>query len=204
MGSVYIVRHGQTDWNLQRRLQGQQNPKLNNVGRTLAGSIATYFMHHAQNIDLIYSSTLDRAVETATIIARYLHLPVRFSVFLREMCFGKLEGKLESEVSDELAKFLAKKSLYKFPEGESYDDVSARVHGVTSKIRLISQTQNVVVVGHQGVNRAILGSLLQLPKKTFVKIDQPHHVIFEITQTNMLVSHDVHKKIQKPIFSPLE
>lgn len=194
MGSIFIVRHGQTDWNLQRRLQGQQNPQLNAVGKSLAIDMTEYLIRHAQNINLIYSSTLDRAVETAKIIARYFKTRCVQRKDFNEMSFGELEGQLESAISSELEKYLKNKANYQFPGGENYDQVFTRVKKLSKRILFESQKFNVLIVGHQAVNRAILGALLDLPKDIFVNIDQPHHHIFEITQTKMLFCHDIEKK----------
>lgn len=195
MGKIFLVRHGQTEWNLQKRLQGQKNPGLNHVGKNQALKIARYLKRNEEFIDIIYSSSLQRSRETAEIIAQHITTTQLFRrKELNEMCYGELEGRLESEISLELDRYLRDKANYQFPGGENYDQVLARVKKITKKILAKCQKSNVLIVGHQAVNRAILGSLLDLPKEVFVDIDQPHHHIFEVTQTKMFFCHDVEKK----------
>lgn len=200
MGKIYIARHGQTDWNLQRRIQGQQNPKLNALGKSVAIDMAKYLMRHTQNINLIYTSALDRAVETATIIAQQFKTRYFQRKDFNEMCFGELEGRLESDISSELKEYLDNKANYQFPGGESYDQVSVRVKKLAKRILLESQKCNVLIVGHQAVGRTILGSLLDFPKEIFVNIDQPHHLIFEITERRSLLCHDIEKKKRSRLY----
>lgn len=193
MGKIFLVRHGQTVWNLHKRLQGQKNSRLTQLGKRQASKIAKYLRDY-DHIDLTYSSPLDRSRKTAKIIAQHFKTRCFQRKDFNEMSFGELEGQLESEVSSELEKYLKNKANYQFPGGENYDQVLTRVKKLAKRILFESQKFNVLIVGHQAVNRAILGSLLNLPKDIFVNIDQSHHHIFEITQTKMLFCHDIEKK----------
>lgn len=197
MGAIFLARHGETSWNLQKRIQGQKNPKLVQSGKNQAKTIAMYLREYT-HIDLIYSSTLARSLETAKIISRYFKVPVIKSKNLSEMNFGKLEGKLESEVALELKKYLKNKTKYQFPKGENYDLVLKRVKKVVREILTESGKFNVLIVSHQAVNRAVLGALLNLPKEVFVNINHPHNFIYEIKERKESLIHDMkNKKIKK-------
>jgi 2,3-bisphosphoglycerate-dependent phosphoglycerate mutase len=98
---LWFVRHGQTDWNVEGRLQGWLDVPLNHVGRQQAERLA----HAIRNVPIqqIFSSDLIRARETAQIIARGRTCPVRLEPLLRERRFGLLEGRRRSELTGRLS-----------------------------------------------------------------------------------------------------
>lgn len=97
MTTIGLVRHGITDWNIQGIAQGSSDVPLNETGRQQAESLASRLAAE-ENWDLIISSDLSRAKETAEIIGRKLHLPVsHFDTRLRERSGGKIEGTTEEE-----------------------------------------------------------------------------------------------------------
>ena len=93
---IYLVRHGQTEWNLERRLQGQLDVPLNETGRNEAVLCAKQLS--SVKIDNIISSDLSRAKETAVIINKSLLLPVTFDARLKELNCGNLQGNVIKEV----------------------------------------------------------------------------------------------------------
>ena len=97
--SFYFIRHGQTDWNAERRLQGSKDIPLNNIGIEQANSAIPYFKN--LGIDLVYSSPLKRAYKTGQIIAEAIDAPLKTHENLRERSFGSNEGRLSSEVKEE-------------------------------------------------------------------------------------------------------
>jgi len=96
MTAIGWVRHGVTDWNLERRAQGQTDVPLNEIGREQAHALAERLKAEPA-WDVIYSSDLSRALETAETIGRALGLPVVTDVRLREMSFGTMEGTTPEE-----------------------------------------------------------------------------------------------------------
>lgn len=198
MGKIFLVRHGETYWNLEKRLQGRKNSRLTKNGEGQALKIARYLRNY-EEVDLIYTSTLGRSLQMARMIAKHLKKPLIKNESLVEMSFGKLEGKLESRVASELERYLKNKANYKFPDGEDYGMVYERVRKTLKEILTKSREFNILIVGHQAVNRAILGVLLALPKETFVNIDHPHHLIYEVTRKKKLFYHDVVDKKRKKL-----
>ena len=97
--SFYFIRHGQTDWNLEGRMQGRTDIPLNETEREQARAAILYSKN--LNIDLIVSSPLKRAFETAEIIGQALNLKVETHQDLQERHFGSNEGRLTSEIKAE-------------------------------------------------------------------------------------------------------
>ena len=139
---IYIVRHGETDWNAQEKIQGKMRVPLNKKGRQQAENIA----NHLKNIsiDTFYVSPLERALETASIIAKY-HPHAVFTKIpeLKEQSFGDLEGKLIADIIDMHPAFDWKKSLH-YPDfhpggGESLHDIHKRISEFAKKISKTSK-----------------------------------------------------------------
>jgi 2,3-bisphosphoglycerate-dependent phosphoglycerate mutase len=98
MTEIIFIRHGMTDWNIERRAQGQSDIPLNNEGRKQARQLATRLKN--SKWDLIFSSDLSRASETASIVADSLGLVVQTDQRLREKHKGETEGTtLEERIS---------------------------------------------------------------------------------------------------------
>lgn len=87
---IGFIRHGNTDWNIERRAQGQKDIPLNETGRKQADALAKRLQHEAWEV--IYSSDLSRAAETAKAVATVLGLEVHKDIRLREKSWGQLEG----------------------------------------------------------------------------------------------------------------
>ncbi|TBL81163.1 histidine phosphatase family protein [Paenibacillus thalictri] len=96
MTTVTFVRHGNTDWNIENRVQGHMNNPLNHTGRAQAAAVAKRLA--AEAWDVFYSSDLLRTRETAEIIATELKMPfIEYDARLREIGKGQLEGTIEKE-----------------------------------------------------------------------------------------------------------
>lgn len=156
MTLISLVRHGQTDWNLDRRIQGSTDIPLNETGRAHARDAATILAdgtHHA-----IYASPLVRAHETAQIIAGELGLAEPELVpDLREREFGEAEGMLVADYIERYGDWHAE-----VPQAESFAQVAERaltaldVIARASRRRSAPAAESVIVVAHGGVIRALL------------------------------------------------
>ena len=98
MKKFYIFRHGQTDWNAQKRMQGLRDMPLNQKGKDQAYNLIPFL--EKEKVNIIYSSPLKRAKETAE-IASNKKIPIQYSDKLKERDFGILEGKTQPEVRHE-------------------------------------------------------------------------------------------------------
>lgn len=93
---IILIRHGETAWNAERRLQGHIDIGLNAEGERQAGALASALAN--ERLDAIVSSDLQRAHQTATAVARLHGLPVQTDPALRERCYGGFEGMLYAEI----------------------------------------------------------------------------------------------------------
>lgn len=146
---LYIVRHGQTDWNLEHRIQGQSDIPLNSTGRAQATQVATELSRF--NLKYIISSDLSRAAETAQIIGDALRINVEYDPRLREYDFGNLTGRVRQELDAQTIKsFFA--APVKF-DAEPFEHAFARVGEF---LRSVDYGKNILVVTHGGVINFVL------------------------------------------------
>ena len=125
-----LVRHGQTDWNLAGRYQGQSDVPLNENGRAEAHALAKQLQE--QPFIAIYTSDLKRAKETAEIIGVFLRLPVILEPRLREINQGEWEGQLVEVIQARYAALWERRTVdpagVRPPGGETVGEVARRVH----------------------------------------------------------------------------
>ena len=149
MTLIYFVRHGETEWNLNRRIQGRTDIPLNETGRDQARE--TGRLLSSRRWDLIVSSPLSRAFETASIIAEELGMP-RPEVLrdVEERNYGDAEGltyeQIERQFPDDAP----------VPGRESRDEVTARVIPAIVDLAERHPGQSILVVTHGGVIRSVL------------------------------------------------
>jgi broad specificity phosphatase PhoE len=158
MTYLWLVRHGQTDWNVQGRWQGQtpDAPPLNAAGlaqaQALAEQLADQVARDGTAFAAIYSSDLLRARQTAEIIARRLGLPVQLDARLREVHLGVWEGMLGDEVALRYVAELDERRRdpvhSRPPQGESIYEVAARVGQAFDAIARAHPDQHVIVISH--------------------------------------------------------
>jgi broad specificity phosphatase PhoE len=159
MTKFYLIRHGQTDWNLTGRWQGQSPdaPPLNETGRVQALAILDQLPH--EDISVIYCSDLLRARQTAEVIAEPLGLMVVLDPRLREMNLGAWEGMLSRDIEVQYPRELEERIQNPFeahaPQGESPREVAERVLAVVDEIARKHPNDSVLIVSH-GVALAII------------------------------------------------
>jgi alpha-ribazole phosphatase len=150
---LYLIRHGQTDWNLNHRFQGQSDVSLNGTGMEQVLKIAQRLSN--VNIDAIYSSDLRRAIQTAEEIAKYFKLSLNTDSRWREQSFGAWEGltfsEMQAAASDLLKAWRADPLHNSPPQGETLIQLSARVEAALSELKMRHAGQNVLLVSHGGV-----------------------------------------------------
>lgn len=159
---LIIVRHGESLFNVEHRVQGWKDAPLTEKGKAQAEQVAARLKD--MKIDTIYSSDLRRAMETAKIIDRFHDLGVKPVQDFREQCFGELEGMLKSDADKKRPDaFENRKKDPHFvmpgPGGESFDMMAERVKKALDKIIESRSDQTVLIVTHGGPKRAILYKL---------------------------------------------
>ncbi|MCZ8292416.1 MAG: histidine phosphatase family protein [Hylemonella sp.] len=159
---LYLVRHGQTAWNLEKRLQGATDNVLNETGRRQATELAPRLA--GVKFSHIYSSGLKRAQETAAAFAG--STPVTALPALNERSFGKFEGIFEDERSAALyAEFGRRGSVLTdaLDGGESLQSQADRVKTAVREITARHRSGSIAIVAHGGVNPLVLAALLDIP-----------------------------------------
>jgi broad specificity phosphatase PhoE len=152
--TLLLVRHGETDWNREGRWQGHSDTHLNEIGRAQAERVAG----ELDGVDVVYSSDLARARETAEIIAGRSGLPVRLDARLRERSFGAWEGlsaaEIEAEFRDAHLRWLAGEGPGA-DDAEPFDAFGRRVREALGEILERHPDETVLVVAHGGTVRVI-------------------------------------------------
>lgn len=147
---VYLVRHGKTAWNEQRRLQGWNDIPLSNTGRREARKIGKQLM--SVTVHAIYSSPLSRAYDTALEIARHHAIDVTVLDALKETGFGIFEGLMWDELLDHPLVKNRPKNHDRFTDntggGESIQDSYVRAAKAMDEIISKHKGQTVVIVSH--------------------------------------------------------
>ena len=164
MAKLYLVRHGETDYNNTLRFQGQTDIPLNEKGTVQAGKLAEYFKDIP--LQAIYTSSLQRAAKTAEIIGKAKGIvPFAFDE-LREMSFGIWENMNSEAIQKKYAKewkdFFASPATTKIPEGESMAEVRKRAYPVIQQILDRYPEGNVAFVAHGGIIRVLICTMLGL------------------------------------------
>jgi broad specificity phosphatase PhoE len=151
---LLLARHGETDWNRDGRWQGHSDTQLNERGREQARELADAI----ESVDVVYSSDLARALETAEIVAARLGREVRPDRRLRERGFGAWEGLTSLEIE---ARFAEAHSRWRAGEGfgaedaEPFDSFAARIHAFLEEVLRLHPDEDVLVVAHGGSIRVI-------------------------------------------------
>ena len=165
-----LVRHGETQWNAARRIQGQIDIGLNETGLRQAAGAGRWLSQ--AGIVALYSSDLKRAWTTALVIGDALGLVPVSVPEMRERRYGVFEGLTYDEAKakhpDGYAAFEGRNANYNFENGESLSEMFARVTSKLKEIAAAHVGQNVVVVLHGGVldiiNRFVRGNSLETPR----------------------------------------
>ncbi|WP_018389299.1 histidine phosphatase family protein [Ancylobacter sp. FA202] len=171
---IFLVRHGETDWNLAGRLQGTHDIPLNDLGREQAADTARVVERlsgGARHLDFV-ASPLSRAAQTMAILRAELGLPpdtFRRDPRLREISFGRWEGSTWPELRRRDPVSLAARDAdpwnFAPPGGESYTELSTRVLAAIGELQGDS-----VVVTHGGVVRAMLHAFAGMPPSEAVEL----------------------------------
>jgi broad specificity phosphatase PhoE len=162
--TIYLIRHGETDWNVKRIVQGHSDNPLNKTGQLQAKELAKRLKHI--HFDAIFSSDLLRAKRTAEIIAQEKKLAVQTTKLLRERAYGKFEGKpapllivwrkairkgIEALTAEE-KKILIKED----PQIESNESLVSRFLTFVREVAVGYSGKNILIVSHGGLMRIFL------------------------------------------------
>jgi broad specificity phosphatase PhoE len=179
---IYIARHGETTWNAEGRAQGRSDPDLSSKG--YAQSLDLLERLKDRPISAIYTSTLRRSILTAKPIADHLGLPIHKQPELDEIALGIMEGvtfdEIDGKIRTEWERFRENRLTYHIPGAENYTDVSNRVRPFKERILRDHEGQEILIVAHRGVNRMLLGLLLEVTLEGALNIEQTNDCLYLI------------------------
>ena len=182
----FLVRHGETDWNVVGRLQGRRDVPLNPLGRIQAGQVGRVLAQLAGDTRALayVSSPLSRAVETMRILRTGLDLPVgEFKTDIRfaEISFGIWEGQTWPELRRRDHDAVRRRDLdpwnFAPPGGESYRTLCERVSAACGEIK-----QDAVIVTHGGVIRALLHVKAGMPEAEASNLPVRQGAVYVVAQ----------------------
>lgn len=163
---LYLIRHGQTDWNARAALQGRTDIPLNDTGRAQAQAARALLGDVA--FDAVYSSPLGRAVETAALATGWPRERIRLDERLAEIAFGPWEGCESRALGPEFAPFFADPGNYRPPQGgESLQSLMARTGAFAAEMLARHRGQNVLAASHGAALHALLTCALKRPMSEF-------------------------------------
>jgi broad specificity phosphatase PhoE len=174
MTTVYLIRHGQTDWNKEEIFRGRADVPLNDHGRDEAWALSQYL--EDISADACYSSPLERARETAEIIARPHSLEVEIDDGIIDVDYGEWQGfsaaKVRKNYAETYQRWLERPHHIKFPGGESLSAVRKRALASLEVICAGHPDGIVFVVAHRVVTKVVMCAVLGLGNAAFWRIRQ--------------------------------
>ncbi len=181
LARFFLVRHGETIWNKQRKYQGQSDIPLTDEGKIQAELLSKRLKH--EKLDVAYASDLGRTMETAKIIAEQHDIEVIPTELMRELSFGIWEGLTYEDIlqkwPQEYRSWIDNPYYEKPPEGETLSQLCERVSRFLMKAAKAYPDGRILVVSHAGPIRAVLSVLLNLKQSFFWK--------FKISNTSLTV-----------------
>ncbi|MCQ2597140.1 MAG: histidine phosphatase family protein [Treponema sp.] len=172
---LYLLRHGETDWNKEWRLQGLSDISLNENGIAQAKEAAQKYAH--LHFDYVFSSPLQRALNTARILAEPHGLEVQTDERLCEICLGDLEGKTVEETDRDPLLKEARTNFFDHPElyvptgnGESFEALNNRCLDFLNDLRTRFDSNSCILLsGHGALCKGIVRAAKSLPVEDFWK-----------------------------------
>jgi len=185
VSTLFLVRHGETDWNRSGQIMGEQPVPMNQNGEAQVKRLATFLK--SRSIHALYSSPVVRALQTAEILASALQVPVTADRGLTEINVGEWEGRYWKHLTDEFARqqFYTRPEEARPPGGETLSEVQTRAVAAVERARTREGADRLLFVSHADVVRTILAHYLRLDLKTVrqLRIDHASLTALEINGT---------------------
>lgn len=169
MTKLYLVRHGETEWNANNKVQGTMDTALNDVGIRQAELVAKKLVK--ENIDLIYTSSLKRAKTTAMKIGEAANLEVNELHNFREICLGPWQGltldEIREKYEDHYRIYRETPSEFNMPGAETFFQVTERFCNAINNIITEHKDRKIVIVSHGAAIKAAIISILGIDIKYY-------------------------------------
>lgn len=162
MTRLYLVRHGETEWNKESKVQGRTDIELSSEGIKQAQLLAERLA--GENIDYIYSSSLKRALRTAEIVADYKSCAIVKSEEYHEICLGPWEGMTINEIREKYSEhfrvYKEDPANFKLPGAETFMDLTERTYNAIIEIVREHKGRNILLVSHGTAIKAAIIRIL--------------------------------------------
>jgi len=190
---IYLIRHGQTDWNIRGKLQGSMDIELNQTGITQAKLLSNTLLNSDYNFSAIYSSPQKRAIQTAQILSELTKVKYVSIEGLQEINFGEWEGLTWNEIEErypaQYKKWSVNQRYSKPPKGESYQELLNRVLPAIHKV-IKRNRENVVIVTHRAVIMCLQCYLTNTPFDQMMKFNMDNSSILKL-DSKLFISENV-------------
>lgn len=188
MTRLFLVRHGETEWNKNGKVQGRTDIELSSEGIMQAKLLAERLM--TEDINVIYSSSLKRAHRTAEIIAEYKQCEVIESDMIHEICFGPWEGMAINEIKDKYSEhfrvYREDPVNFELPGAETFIDLTTRTYNAIIDIVNRHKGSNILLVSHGVAIKAAIIKILGMDIADYkgFRIDNASVSILEFPDNN--------------------
>jgi len=182
---IILIRHGETEWNSQKRMQGHSNSDLSSVGQAQIQALGQWMKNVP--FDLIYSSDSLRAKQTAEAITQFSGHKLKIDLRLREKNLGVFEGLTSEEARERHPEvfrlFKTAGSKYVIDEGESTQQLQDRALEIVNETRIKHPEERVLLVTHGGFIRVVmkhsLGLSLETPTRFLIRNTGVFRLVWE-------------------------
>lgn len=179
--TLFFVRHGQTEWNAEQRMQGQANSPLTPTGRKHARQSGQFLAQFP--IDFMYVSPLGRVQQTLSCVQEYVDAPWENDERLREWHCGEWSGHLYKDLRHKWPEDWAKwqKDRYRMrpPGGENYPDMFARVAPFIEGLGA-TKGEHIAILSHGMIGRIMISSLMGLQPGQTMRMRQANNVVIRL------------------------
>lgn len=179
--TVYVLRHGQTQWNVARRMQGRMDSALTDLGRIQADIHGRTLAR--MGVDVLVASPLGRTRETAALANTHTRVPVRFEAALEERDCGEWSGMTLDEIAAAYPEAWQARArnpyFHRPPGGENLEDMEDRVSGFLDALSRGAE-QRVALVTHGVMSRVILKRLLALTPGEAARVRHPNELFYRL------------------------
>lgn len=190
--NVYVMRHGETDWNIVKKIQGSTDIPLNHKGIEEAERTSEALNKEGIKFDYVFSSPLKRAYKTALIMAKYSNCTVEQDERLVEFNFGEGEGKTLEELKKDpkyanIVYWFTDSSKYTAEYGsESYKSITSRLDSFIKEkiIPLEGRADNVLICVHGGVIRSLISYIKKAGQSYMTEVKIPNCGVNLLTLKN--------------------
>jgi alpha-ribazole phosphatase len=189
---LYLIRHGETEPSAAGKLVGQTDVALSERGVEQARLLAEKLS--SVRLDAVYSSDLRRAFRTAEIVAERNHATAQTSAAWREINMGAWEGRtltaLNDEAPEQVASLFDEPASFEYPGGESFADFTTRIRVALDQLLQTHPNGEIALIAHGGVCRAIIGGMLGMPMRNWLRLAQGYGCL------NVITWYDLHPMLE--------